>query len=214
MEEEDEPQGFRMIILKAAIIELSDGDIFEECMAEWAVEKVNTNTKFTSVCLCSYPRLQYNFPIRHIRTGKIAIVGSKCIQKFGTEEQKAKAAHLISHLTRTTWDCERCKKKYKKDSASSDIHCNKCLDELALIEEQALRELAKRITCVDCKQEHVCADESQALWKDRCPPCYDEFRKNLLTKSCLKCNGEFKVESKQKWRKYCGRCCQEMKLKK
>jgi hypothetical protein len=199
---------------KEAIIQNSNSDNYEEAIREWDVVKYDRTLGRKSQCICTHS-ISDNYHVRHWQDDKTLVIGSECIKRFGTDEQKATSEKLKSDHERKTRDCQRCGRRFRKEGAQSEDHCEGCHLELTTrtcgncsrryqkVDAKSDRWCDQCFTlkqdCVDCGRAHFCETSKEKSWRVRCGGCYKKYiLRDIQEKPCITCKKPFKAEQYKK----------------
>ena len=158
-------------LFRKALIEESVYDTFAEAIDEFSIV-TGVEIGQESSCICTHPIME-NCYVKSKITGKVLVVGSKCVQNFFPKTTWEKAHEFIKQEKRKTFDCERCDKRYVKDEDKS--LCLTC------------RKRWKK--CIDSETNPNCCKGIFFIkvdWYPRCPPCHFKNASKLIKVSTNK----------------------------
>jgi len=155
---------------KAVILYYSDSNDFDEAMKEWDVlEYTEEQLENDNQCICTHKISNLYFVVHRVHNKQL-IIGSSCIEQFGTSDQQDKADSLQKSHRRKTQDCLRCGGRFPKNT-SKRLNCAQCEWDIAHTKN-----------CLECQIEFVQRDRFDD--SDKCPTC-----SNLV--KCTECDQDF-----------------------
>lgn len=110
----------------AVILAYSHSKIYNIAIGEWSV--ITSNVNNIGQCICSH-KIQINNLVKNKINGNILVIGSECINKFGTGNMKTnyRIVSNIRNYTGTKRICQRCfKHKISECAENWKTLCRSC----------------------------------------------------------------------------------------
>ena len=165
----EEVEGYqKKITFMSRLIENSEAGTYEEALKEWkfvSLEDVEYEEGYR--CICTQ-RISNLYRMKNVVNAKELVIGSSCVDKFGTDDWKGKARDATNESKRITRDCEDCGRRYNKGSEC--YHCS------------------VNVRCAGDCGNWIPKDPK----KPRCLECWKSLMRTVETRKCGNCGKGFK----------------------
>ena len=143
----------------------------EDYINEWDVVNNTWDIPHQDQCICSQ-EIQNNYFIRNRVNGTVLVIGSECINKFGSEEMKDKHKVMKKQDTysgdrRMCVSC--CKYMISANAESWKNVCKSCYKNGDKTVSKVYADTNGLIVCPSCKQYKINKEDS---WKKECSSCW------------------------------------------
>ena len=167
---------------RAVILSFSEADVFEDAMLEWdEIISPGELSRLEGSCICSHS-IEDEYYLKNRLTGYTITVGSECINKFGTREQKQNinVKNRIIKYEGENAPCGSCG-KHKVKSPNETIFCKSCNDEGVKEPTQFMIDCKGQSRKCDSCDEHIFG----TMTIDTCHRCvYVNTHRKCINKRC------------------------------
>jgi hypothetical protein len=196
----------------AVIMAYSQSKDYEYAINEWSVINVNSS-EYTEQCICSH-KIEINNYVRNNINGNVLIIGSECINKFGSGNMKTNL-RIVSNIRKYTGTkrmCQRCcKHKIPGNAEDWKTLCRSCYKKGERTASEEYKQVMGYRQCKQCKKFSISKDAED--WKMVCNSCYSRILtervddcKNIGYRSCQQFKKLSIPEDAEDWKTLCNLC--------
>lgn len=181
---------------KAVICSKSTNDDYESAILEWDMIKEEDYYFHESHCICSHD-IEDNYFIKNKNNGKILVIGSECIKKFGTRDMvdEHKLMNKIANYEGDKRACINCGNHRIAYDDSWKKLCKPCYKNGIREASATYKKVVGIKSCTICGKNNNTEIEI----------CY-KCKENENKRECLSCGEKRILNTEPVWKKQCYSC--------
>jgi hypothetical protein len=193
----------------AVILAYSHSKNYSVAINEWSVITHNSSNCI-EYCICSH-KIEINNHVKNNINGNILVIGSECINKFGSGNMKTNL-RIVSNIRKYTGTkrlCQGCcKHKISEEAEEWKTLCKSCYKNGERTASEQYKQVMNYKQCQQCSKFSIPKDAED--WKTLCNLCYNknlsERNDNIKYRQCQQCKKCCIPEDAEDWKTLCNMC--------